>query len=79
MAEAKKKCESSEKKRKERGGHYDVVCFLERPDGTAVPFDELTPEEVADWKAKMSERLCRVMSRYYAQHPEEYERLESLE
>ncbi len=28
-----------------------------------------------EWKEKMSERLSEVMSRYYSQHPEEYEKL----
>ena len=51
------------------------VGFMHLKDGRVVPLDELTPEELERCTKSMKERSCRVMSEYYANHPEEYEKL----
>ena len=45
-----------------------------------VPLEELTPEEKEYCQKEMMARMSRVMSEYYANHPEVYELLlKSLE
>ncbi len=48
------------------------VCYLLSEDGTAIPFEELTPEQKAAWQQAAAARLSETMSDYYTQHPEEY-------
>lgn len=54
---------------------YTVRCFLTREDGKTVPFENLAEEEKSEVFSKMSERLGENMSRYFNQHPSEYESL----
>ena len=52
-----------------------VVGYLIMPDGTTKRVEDLTPEERTRWDKERTERLKRVMTDYYKQHPEEYEKL----
>ena len=52
--------------------------FVEKPDGTAVRVEDLTPEERADMEKRMSERLSVVMSAYYSKHLDEFIAMKSL-
>lgn len=47
-------------------------------DGSIVPWDSLSAERREYCERKMLENASRHMSMYYAEHPEEYEKLESL-
>ena len=51
------------------------VCYLLQEDGSAIPFEELTPEQREAWRERSAARLSEAMSDYYTQHPEEYARL----
>ena len=37
-----------------------------------IPWESMTPQQEADVRRRMSERLSRSMSDYYSIHPEEY-------
>lgn len=54
------------------------VGYIRLKDGRTVPLESLTPEERKRCMKSMAERTCRVMSEYYAQHSDEYEKLKSL-
>ena len=53
-----------------------VVGFLEMPDGSVKPIEELTPEERARWDKESNERLKRVMTEHYRIPPEGLQFLE---
>ena len=55
----------------------ELTCrsFVLMPGRGAVPVEELTDAERAQWHGNMLRRLSEVMSDYYTQHPEEYARL----
>ena len=55
-----------------------VTLFIRLEDGNTVEWDSLTEEKKEYCRNKMCENLSRRMSEYYAAHPDEYERLESL-
>lgn len=53
-----------------------VRCFLESTEtGVVKPWEDLTEKEITRFREKSSERLTENMSRYFAQHPEELEKL----
>ncbi|MBQ9719385.1 MAG: hypothetical protein IJV64_01690 [Oscillospiraceae bacterium] len=52
------------------------ACYLILEDGRAVPWDELTPEQLRRFRERATQRLSERMSDYYTQHPEEFDRLE---
>lgn len=54
---------------------YKAKCYIQLDEGDPVPIETLSEEEKEVVFAKMSKRLSRVMSRYYGQHPEEFENL----
>lgn len=58
-----------------------VRCFMHiLKTDKVVPLEELTPEEKEYCQKEMMARMSRVMSEYYANHPEVYELLlKSLE
>lgn len=60
------------KPRQARKDDIKVVGFLLQEDGSAVPMEELTEVQRAEWLQRCSERLSKRMSEYYTQHPEEY-------
>lgn len=51
------------------------ACFMHMKDGRIVPLEELTPEEKERCMNSMAERSSRVMSEYYSNHPEEFDKL----
>ena len=53
-----------------------VVGFLIMPDGSTKPIEDLTPEERERWDRERTERLKRVMTDYFRQHPDEFATLE---
>lgn len=53
-----------------------VVGFLVMSDGSTKPIEELTAEERERWDRERTERLKRVMTDYYRQHPDEFAKLE---
>ena len=52
------------------------VGFITLKDGRTIPIEDMTPEERERVKKSMSERLSRVMSEYYSNHPEDLAALE---
>ena len=56
-----------------------VVGFLIMEDGNTKPIDELSAEERENWDRERTERLKRVMTDYYRQHPDEFALLEDAE
>lgn len=52
---------------------YTVKYFLCKENGEVLEFDSLT--EKKEVFTKWSRRLSENMSRYFGQHPEEYEKL----
>ena len=56
-------------------------CFMHiLKTDKVVPLEELTPEEKEYCQKQMMDRMSRVMSEYYANHPDHYELLlKSLE
>ena len=55
-----------------------VTASIRLEDGSIVSWDSLSDEKQAYCRRKMAENSGRHMSLYYAAHPEEYEKLESL-
>lgn len=53
-------------------------CFMEFEDGRVVPMEELTEEEKEYAFSRMRKRLSRVMSLYYSEHLDEFERLKDI-
>lgn len=51
------------------------ACMLLYEDGRAVPFEELTEDELKRWRENAARRLSESMSDYYTQHPDEFARL----
>lgn len=54
---------------------YTARCFIQLDEGEPVPVETLSEEEKEVVLTKMSKRLSEGMSRYYGQHPEEFENL----
>ena len=52
------------------------VGFITLKDGRTIPVEDMTPEERERVKKSMSDRLSRVMSEYYSNHPEDLKALE---
>ena len=65
--------QKSGKDRKSR--ELGFVCYMILPDGSTVPFDELTEAQRAAFRERAAQRLSARMSDYYTQHPKEYSRL----
>jgi len=52
-----------------------VVGYMILPEGGTVPMEALTPAQRAEFRARAAARLSDRMGAYYAQHPEEFDRL----
>lgn len=48
-------------------------------DGKEIPFEELSNEQLKQFRDNCSRRLTRVMSDYYSRHPDELRSLMSIE
>nr|DAV14536.1 MAG TPA: hypothetical protein [Caudoviricetes sp.] len=46
--------------------------FITFKDGRCIPIEEMTEDERERVSKSMNERLSRVMSEYYTNHPEEF-------
>lgn len=55
-----------------------VFVYMKTDSGEIVPWESLTEEEKEYYRAAMNKNLSRRMSAYYAEHPEEYEKLRDL-
>lgn len=49
--------------------------FLENEQGEVKPWGECSEDEINRFKENASKRLGKSMSRYFGQHPEEYQKL----
>lgn len=59
-----------------KGKPIKVICFMHFTDtDRTVPIEQLTPEEMEYCSKKMTERLSRTMSDYYATHKEAFDLL----
>lgn len=58
-----------------RKDDLSFVCYMILEDGSTVPWEELTPEQVGRFRERAAERLSAGMSDYYTQHPDEFARL----
>lgn len=47
------------------------IGFITLKDGRTIPLEDMTPEERERVKKSMSERLSRVMSEHFSNHPED--------
>lgn len=52
-----------------------AVGYIHLKDDRVIPIEDMTAEEKERVKKSTSERLSRVMSEYYRQHPDEFELL----
>lgn len=62
---------------KTRGKPLTVINMISfnGKDGDYKPLEECTEEELALFRKTVSERGSKVLSDYYSNHPEEYEKL----
>lgn len=65
--------------RKPRKDDLSFVCYMILEDGSTVPFEDLTQEQLQRFRENATRRLTERMSDYYTQHPDEYAHLKSLE
>ena len=56
-----------------------VIGYLILEDGSTVPMEEVSPEDLQRFKDNAARRASIQLSDYYSQHPEEYAKLRSLE
>ena len=61
-----------------RGEPIKVYGFLCMEDGSIKRIEDLTEQELNDYRRKVTHRLSRVMSEYYRLHPEAAELLEEV-
>lgn len=73
-----------------KGREYTVVGYLIKPESVdkdfeeltkddVTPIEELTPEQKDRWRRESTERMKRVMTDYYRQHPDEFALLPDAE
>lgn len=62
-----------------RGIPLTVNGFLIMPDGTNKPVEELTPEEIKEWRKKAQIRLSHTMSELYRNNPQFAARINEME
>lgn len=65
--------------RKPREDDIKVIGYLILEDGGTVPMEEATPEQLQRFQENAAKRASIMLSDYYSQHPEQYEKLPSLE
>lgn len=51
------------------------IFIKDTATGEQFKWDELSEEQRNGYKARMNENLSKGMSRYFSEHPDEYERL----
>lgn len=57
----------------------EVMSYIRMPDGSRMPFDDLTPEKKQYVREKIAENVGRTFGRYLSEHPEEIEPLSRCE
>ncbi len=63
-----------------RGKKYTVSGFVTyRDEGITVPMESLTPEEFDRCAAIWTLRMGNYLNEYYSQHPEEFEKLDTVQ
>lgn len=52
----------------------DMTCHnnLIMQDGTIVPFENLTFEQIQEWEEHAGESMAKAFQEYYSHHPEEF-------
>lgn len=70
---------TTRKPRKAPKDDITVRGFMILEDGSIVPVEDLTQEQIERFQERSAKRLSRTMSEYYSQHPEEYAKLRPLE
>ena len=63
------------KPRKQPKDNITVVGMLILEDGTIVPMEEATEEQLERFRERAAARASRMLSDYYSQHPEDYAKL----
>lgn len=53
------------------------ACYMILEDGSSVPWDSLSPEQIRRFRERAAQRLSANMSEFYMQHPDEANRIES--
>ena len=53
---------------------FEYKAYISIDGAEPILWESMTPEQAADVRRRMSERLSRSMSDYYSLHPEEYRR-----
>ena len=56
-----------------------VIGYVIKANGDTVPLDSLSDDERSSFMLSIDERLSKVMSEYYSQHPERALRLGTKE
>ena len=51
------------------------VSFLRLPDGSRIALDDMTPEQLQEFRAKVVENIERTLTRHFTEHPEELAQL----
>lgn len=51
------------------------VSFLRLPDGSRIALDDMTPEQLQEFRAKVVENIERTLTRRFTEHPEELAQL----
>lgn len=47
-------------------------AFLKEPDGTIVPFEELTEERRKEFAEHAGNQMAKVLQEYWSQHPDAF-------
>lgn len=52
----------------------ELTCHnnLVKEDGTVIPFEDLTPEEIKAWGDRAGDRMAKAFQEYFSHHPEEW-------
>lgn len=51
------------------------VSYLGFPDGSRIALDDMTPEQLQEFRAKVVENIERTLTRRFTEHPEELAQL----
>ena len=63
------------KSKKPRKSELTFAVYMILEDGSTVPWEELTEEQIRRFRENAARRLSETMSDYYTQHPDEYRAL----
>lgn len=63
---------AARKAEKPKKKELSFVCYMILEDGSTVPFEDLSEEQLQRFRKNAAQRLTERMSDYYTQHPEEF-------